>query len=404
MSIKAGQLPKPFEKFWLLNTDSSPLFRPHSPTLPQRRYVYKPNNQVKGNKPVEVGYEFSCVGISGRRPLYGTGEAPWNPPLSMRLVPFGENKNNFTARQVNDLMEDGGLPFRNNLTVNALDSNYGSPEYIAGTHSQPNLVNVIRLASNRKAWKKLSREEQEQRRENNADKRGADAVYGQAYKLDGAGDWGLPCDREERFGAKLANGKRCEVEVDAWEGMMVRTKRGKNMKDKPFSLVRVRLLDAQTGQPLFKRDMWLGVWGERRKELSGEETYWAYRNRFDIEHYFRFGKQRLLLDKFQTPDEEHLQNWLEVASLAYWLLWSAREEAGHSCPKWQKHGKGIKKRLEKGLLPSPSQVQRQMAGIILGFEQGPFLPKLQIKGKGRQAGQTFPKRGKHAVLKKQKRR
>jgi hypothetical protein len=68
--------------------------------------VYKPNNQVKGNKPVEVGYEFSCVGLSGRRPLYGAGESPWNLPLSMRLVPFGENKNSFTARQVNDLMDN----------------------------------------------------------------------------------------------------------------------------------------------------------------------------------------------------------------------------------------------------------------------------------------------------------
>lgn len=404
LSIKAAELPKPFEKFWLMNTDSSPLLRPHSPTLPQRRYVYQPNNQVKGNKPVGVGYELSCVGLSGRRPLYGAGEAPWNLPLSMRLVPFGENKNSFTARQVNDLMDNVGLPFHNELTVNALDSNYSSPEYIADTHGQPSLVNIARLASNRKVWKKLGREEQAQRRAGNADTRGATAVYGEAYKLNEAGEWGLPCDEKALFGVKLANGKRCEVEVRIWEDMMLRSKRGKGMKDKPFRLARVRLLDAQTGEPLFKRDMWLGVWGERRNELSAEEVYWAYRNRFDIEHFFRFGKQRLLLDKFQTPDEEHLQNWLEVVGLSYCLLWSAKDEAAHECHKWQKYDKGRAVRRKNSLPPSPSEVQRQVERIILGFGQEPFLPKLLIKGKGRQTGQILTKRERYNVLKKEKKR
>lgn len=403
MSVKLPLLSKPFEKFWLLNTDTSPLLRPHSPTLPQRRYVYKPNNQVKGNKPVEVGYEMSCVGMSARRALWGVPEPPWNLPLSMRLVPFEENKNSFTARQVNDLMEDGALPFRKELTVNALDSNYSHPEYIADTHCQPNLVNVVRLASNRKVWKMLDGAARLQRRQGNQDKRGADAVFGQAFHLNKPGEWaGLPADKAERFCTKLSNGKQCEVEVSVWEGMLLRTKRGKNMKDKPFRLVEIRLLDAGTGQPLFQKEMWLGVWGARRTELSGEEIYHAYRHRYDIEHFFRFGKQRLLLDDYQTPDEEHLENWLEVVSLAYWMLYSALEEATHRCPKWQQYDKNLKKRREYKLPPGPSQVQRQLEGIILSFEQTPFLPKLKIKGKGRQQGQTFPKRERHPVLKKKK--
>ncbi|MEM7374969.1 MAG: hypothetical protein AAF587_40625 [Bacteroidota bacterium] len=45
-----------------------------------------------------------------------------------------------------------------------MDSNYSTPEYIVGTHHQPNLVNLIRLASNRNVWKQLSRAEQQQRR------------------------------------------------------------------------------------------------------------------------------------------------------------------------------------------------------------------------------------------------
>lgn len=349
-----------------------------------------------------MGYEFSCVGLSGRRPLYTTSEPAWNLPLSLRLIPFEQNKNSFTAQQVNDLLNNKDLPFQEELTVNVLDSNYSSPEYIADTYGQANLVNIARLKSSRNVWKKLSEEEQQQRREQNEDNRGATAIYGDEYKLSQASEWKLPSDSQDCFGIKLSNGKHCLVEIDIWDDMMIRTKRGKNMKDKPFRLVRIKLVDPVTQQPIFKKELWLGLWGERKGELTGEEIYWAYRNRYDIEHFFRFGKQRLLLDKYQTPDEEHLQNWLEVVSLAYWLLWAGKEQAGYECPKWQKYDKNLKKRREYDLPPSPSQVQRQMESIIWGFEQDPFLPKVQIKGKGRQEGQTLPKRQTYPVLKKQK--
>ncbi len=403
MSIKKDYLAKPFEKFWLLNTDGSSLTRPFSPTLPQRHYVYKPNNQIKGNKPVEIGYEFSTVGLSARPPLYGVSAPAWNPPLSMRLIPFDENKNSFTAKQVNDLLNNQDLPFHKSLTVNTLDSKYASPEYIADTYAQPNLVNIIRMASNRNVWTRLTEEEKQERRKKNKTNKGAFAVYGQVYKLNKVDQWKLNPNETYRFGVGLANGKRCIVQVGIWEDMLIRTKRGKSMKNKPFRLVSIQLLDACSGEPIFKRRrLWLGVWGKRRKELTGEEMYWGYRNRYDIEHFFRFGKQRLLLDDYQTPDEEHMQNWLEVVSMAYWMLWVAKSETRHESRKWQAYDVNFKKRKKLGLNPTPSQVQQQLEGIILSFEQQPFMPKVKIKGNGRKVGQTLPKRERYPVLRKKK--
>lgn len=150
--------------------------------------------------------------------------------------------------------------------------------------------------------------------------------------------------------------------------------------------------------------MWLCVWGARRLELSAEEIYWAYRNRYDMEHFFRFGKQKLLLDKYQTPDEDHFQNWMEVVNLAYWLLFVGKQEAQHTCRKWQQYDKNYKNRVTNEMEVTPSQVQLQLSGIILGFEQEDFLPKPQINGKGRQVGQTQPKRKKFPVLRKKKKR
>ena len=44
--------------------------------------------------------------------------------------------------------------------------------------------------------------------------------------------------------------------------------------------------------------MWLIVIGDRREEISPIVAYSSFRQRFDIEHMFRFSKQRLLMTEF----------------------------------------------------------------------------------------------------------
>ena len=130
--------------FWLLNTDSSPLLRPYSSCLPNRRYVYAAANKVGKNRPIAIGHEFSTVGLSMSTNAWLSASPPWNLPLSMELIPFEQNRNSFTAQQVNDLLDCTDLPIGKAMTVNTLDSNYCSPLYIADTYHQTNLVNIIR--------------------------------------------------------------------------------------------------------------------------------------------------------------------------------------------------------------------------------------------------------------------
>jgi hypothetical protein len=230
-------------------------------------------------------------------------------------------------------------------------------------------------------------------------------LYGQKYKLSEARDWDLAPDHTDSFETTLAKGRKVSVEICIWEEMMLRSKRGVNMKDKKSRLAKVELIDSQSGEVIFQRPMWLSIWGERKAELSAAEIYWAYRSRFDIEHFFRFGKQRLLLDHFQTPEPNTWQNWIEVVNLAYWLLWVAKDEASHQpTKKWQQYNPAFKARKKENLHPSPSVVQQQMQTIILAFEKAPFLPKLQIKGKGRKQGTIFPKRESFPVRKKAKKK
>ncbi len=402
IGLKSPYFEKPFEDFYLLNTDTTPIIRRHSPTLEDRGYVHKSNNVVKRNAPVDVGYNYSVIGLSQRRPLYHSAEPPWNLPLSTRRIKTDEVRGTVTAEQVNELLGIADTPLHKSMVVNALDSNYATPEYIVDTYDNDNLVNIIRFANNRSTWEQLTEEQQQTRRASNDDKRGADAIYGETYKLREVEQWDEAPDEVQCFGTKLSNGRHVLVELQAWNNRLIRTKRKKNMKDKPMRLVRVRLLDPKTREPIYKRPMWLSVWGKNRMKLSLEQIYWAYRNRFDIEHYFRFGKQRLLMQKFQPPDVEHLDNWMEIVSLAYCLLYAAQEEVQPCVPKWQQYDKRYKNRVKYDLKASPSEVQNQLESIILQFEQDPFRPNIKIKSKGRQQGEIQDKRDHHKVVYKGK--
>lgn len=387
--------------FWLLNTDSSPLIRPYSDCLANRRYVYAASSKVGKNRPIAIGHEFSTVGLSMSTNAWLSASPPWNLPLSMELLPFDQNRNSFTAKQVNNLLDCINLPIGKSLTVNTLDSNYCSPLYIADTYHQANLVNIIRISSNRNVWTNLDTEQALAHRHSNQDNRGASKVYGDKYKLNQFADWALQADEQVEFGIRLKNGKVCKVKMQAWNSMMIRTKKGKSMKDKPFRLCSIQLMDAQTNQLLFKKPLLLGIWGKREKELSLEQIFWAYRARFDIEHFFRFSKQNLLLDSFQTPDEEHQKAWLKIVQLAYWMLWLARSEAEPKSKKWQQYAYKNTQACQSKV-PTPSQVQQQMENIILAFEQEPLVPKLKLKGKGRLKGEIQPKRAKNPVRRKAK--
>ena len=45
------------------------------------------------------------------------------------------------------------------------------------------------------------------------------------------------------------------------------------------------------------------------QEISVEEYFTHYQDRYDIEHFFRFGKNNLLMDQYQTPETKHEEAW-----------------------------------------------------------------------------------------------
>ncbi len=80
----------------------------------------------------------------------------------------------------------------------------------------------------------------------------------------------------------------------------------------------------------------------------------------------------------------------------------AKDEAKPQAPKWQQYDPTFKQRVQLQLDPTPSEVQRQLAQIIWQFDQRPFQPKVNIKGKGRPPGTKMDKRERFNIRKKQK--
>ena len=143
--------------------------------------------------------------------------------------------------------------------------------------------------------------------------------------------------------------------------------------------------------------MWLIMIGQRRDELTITEAYQAYRQRYDVEHLLRFGKQRLLLNASATPEVKHEENWVELSCLAYVQLWAARKLALSLPRSWERY---LPQKSE-GFL-SPSMVQRNMQRIITEIGTPANLPKPRGYSDGRTTGMIQAPRTRHQVIKKAK--
>lgn len=155
----------------------------------------------------------------------------------------------------------------------------------------------------------------------------------------------------------IRKGRLLNVTIQARHEMLMRGTKEQKMYRHPFRLIRIHVTD-DTANSVWK-PMWLIVISDQREEISPPVAYQSFRQRFNIEHMFRFSKQRLLMRSFQTPDVEHEENWSRLVMLSYVQLCAAKELATHlprlcERPKEQNDDKIV----------TPSVVQRDFHRII----------------------------------------
>jgi hypothetical protein len=346
--------------------------------------VYQPNT-IAGNKPIAVGHQYSVLVAFPEK--QSPTEPPWVVPLWARRVTTGETPNEVGAQQITALVQDETLPFHDELCVQVEDSTYSAVTFLGRVGKHDNLVTVVRLPGNRTVYRTpvLSAEEQ------NAP--GHPTWYGEPFSLKDPTTWGEP-DVVAHTTFTSRRGQVYQVHLEGWYDMRMRGKRNLPMHRYPFTLVQARVTDAD-GKAVFTRPLWLVVMGARRRELSLLEVWEAYGRRYDLEHFFRFGKQRLLMNAYQTPDDEHEENWWQIVQLAYVQLWLARFLVEALPRPWERY----LPQAEAGVA-SPAAILRDFERIIRQVGTPAAAPKRRGKSPGRAAGTKLPPRERQPVVKK----
>jgi hypothetical protein len=423
---------------YMLQTDVKALRKPYSPTLKGRKFVYTNNNTIQGNRAIIGGYYYSYVNL-GYNPPAQQGGTRWSLPFSIYRLDIQEDELSVAYLQIATLFRDDKLPFKNaKLVINAADSAYSQARFIAPCAEFSNLVNIVRIRFASAVWTPAVIDPQEPR------KIGAARCYEKAYYLHT--DTQRLCFNSHTkqheikeqdsiflkkeqdylsFESTTTRGRKITIELWRWNDLLLKTQDGFSMKDKPFDLFAVRVTDNQSGKKLFKNELFAGIFGKNRRQVSLFQAYEAYRQRFDIEVHNRFSNQALLLDKFQSPCIEHIDNWAAIVLLTYWLLFTAAHEVDDFCFPWERYNPKNKKQIDNPLtitektdlsddkkvidnhihnhfnpFKSVAQTRKSAHRLFSTFDLSPFFPKPMNNGKGRTKGQIQTKRTRHPVLKK----
>jgi hypothetical protein len=315
-NLAGPELPIPEQRnFWLLGVDVTPQPRSYAQTLKEQGFCVSTKCYL-WEQTDHISHQYSTVALLPEKDK--AHPAPWVVPLSVKRVNISEKKAMVGAAQIGTLLGNENLPFAGQLCVEVSDSDYSQPACLAANREHYNFITIVRSRGNRVYYRKASR----------ISSGGAPKHYGETFCLKKPATWHSP-DAETTLPFTSRRGRSYQVSIQAWHNMLMR---GKNKPKRirmhlyPFTLVRIILLDDDQ-KPVFRHPLWLLVVGEQRHQLALPEIYQSYTHHSDLEHFFRFGKQKLLLTHYQTPVLAREESWWHLVHLAYLQLWVVRNAA-----------------------------------------------------------------------------
>lgn len=373
--------PKKLNRF-IMDCTSNP--RPYAQKLADRTVTHFPN-PAPGNKPICIGHQYSLLALLPNDTL--ANKKHWLVPLTAKRVVSQEKGNELGVQQVVDSIKELGLSDQLSLSIG--DSLYGTEKCRITVSGQDNLIHLFRLNSKRNLYCSPQIEE--------SSGQGRKKEFGSKMTLNDSKTHPKPDDEAETSWTSRRN-KEYNVKIQCWRNMLLRGSRKFRSSQFPVNLIKICVFDQQ-GKMIFKRPMWLAVMGKYRDELSLVDCYQNYSNRYDIEHLFRFGKQKLLLDAYQTPDSEHEENWWQLCLLAYMQLYLGKELSPLLPEAWEKYLPEFKSpETMDRTITTPSQTQRGFSKILeqIGTPAEPCVAR--GKPRGRILGETMLKREQKPVI------
>jgi hypothetical protein len=287
-------------------------------------------------------------------------------------VDLNEKGNEAGVQQVVELINELGID--DELCINTGDSLYGSEGCRKKAVTKKNLVQMFRLSNKRKLYQapEYLKVQGPGRRK----------LFGDKVILSKPQTHPKP-DAVQTITMTTKKGKVCQVELRLFKNLLLRGSKDFASQEHPLNVLKAVVTDSD-GTLMFKRPLWVAL---------PEMAYNTYLNRYDIEHFFRFGKQKLLLDSYQTPELAHEEDWWRFVPLAYVQLYLANQLADLVPKPWERYLPAYKDVHKKATLEkTPSQTQRSFANIleVIGSPAAPSVPRGNPVG--RAAGVELDKR------------
>ena len=353
----------------------TPALRPYSPKLADKSIVYQPTT-TPGNKPIGVGHAYSLLACLPEK----DSAAPWVLPLDMQRVCTTEKGPEVGIDQFIACVAENPSVVDTKTCVISGDSSYFVATNQAKVDAKENLVLICRMKSNRKVYVRYQGK--------------GPKKYDQCMRLNDPSSHRIP-DQTLSYCLQTHRGKRYQVDINCWHDRVRRGTQTFKGHEHPFHLLECVLTDAQTGKRLYQRPLWLAVCGQRRGDLALDQVVQSYDQRYDLEHFFRFSKQHLLLDRFQTPAVDHEQKWWQMAQLAYLQLYLARTEITSVPHPWEAYLPHYRVEQKEA---SPSQIKKCF-DLVLDQIGTPAHAVLATQaGHGRAQGQGQTPRQDHPIV------
>jgi DDE superfamily endonuclease len=348
-------LPTSERPVWAVDSTLWP--RPDARTLPERGFHHSPS-RIKGNKPIGIGHAYSTV-VS-----VPEASGSWALPLAHDWIAGDQSALEVGVEQVKRLAVLSEV-----RPLVTMDSAYSGPVWLKATVDAP-FDSLGRLRPNRVLYRQKPR----------YSGFGRPAVHGPALNLRRAESWFSPdealCVCDDRLG---------RLEITVWHTVHFR-----QAPDHPVTVIHIHRLDAR-GTRRDPAHLWLMYTGQQSLCLA---TDWrCYLRRYAIEHFYRFIKQDLLWTAFAGTALRNTQLWSTLVTIAYWLLFLARDWVLDNARPWEKAP-------STPATLSPGRVKRALPALWSQIGTPAAPSKTRGKSPGRPLGFQPSRRPHYPVLKK----
>ena len=247
---------------------------------------------------MSIGHNYSVIGKKE--------DGGWMLPVAIDRVPHSDNKFDFSVIQAESVLDK--VP-EGDTSIIVGDSAYSCNKFIYNLSKRENVAVITRMRANKAIYEKY-----EDKKEGSGRKR----KYDKKYLLNKPDSLPDP-DHVEEFEKPTKKGLVVKIRLSLFKGFICRGTKDYTMSDVPINFIRAEVFK-ENGEKKYDRDLWIGIAGKARNKVTTIDGFKEYAERFDLEHFFKFSKSKLLMDKMRSSDPKKDEDFMLMTGVAYHAL------------------------------------------------------------------------------------